>query len=137
MEEEEDEEEEEEESAGGFGDPQRQCRLVAWRHRVGHQCPCLHPDQECLAAPPRSASPARGPGQQRLAEPQLRSQWDGGEGWHKALVVGSVTLWRRLWPLALEPSAMTSRHPHCCGHLHCLGGNPECNFCPWRPPLMA
>ena len=19
----------------------------------------------------------------------------------------------------------------------CLGGNPECNFCPWRPPLTA
>ena len=45
------------------------------------------------------------------------------------------------WPLALEPSAMTSRHPHYCGHLHYCrhlhcrghppswgGGTPECNF---------
>ena len=23
------------------------------------------------------------------------------------------------WPLAFEPSAMTSRHPYYCGHLHC------------------
>ena len=28
------------------------------------------------------------------------------------------------WPLALEPSAMTSRHPHCRGHLHCRGHPP-------------
>ena len=47
------------------------------------------------------------------------------------------------WPLALEPSAMTSRLPHYCGHPHCRGhppawgGNPECNFCPCRPPLTA
>ena len=26
------------------------------------------------------------------------------------------------WPLTLEPSAMTSRHPHCCGHPPALGG---------------
>ena len=25
------------------------------------------------------------------------------------------------WPLALEPSAMTSRHPYYCGHPHCCG----------------
>ena len=25
------------------------------------------------------------------------------------------------WPLALEPSAVTSRHPHYCGHPHCRG----------------
>ena len=50
------------------------------------------------------------------------------------------------WPLALEPSAMTSRHPYYCGHPHCRGhppapgggvGNPECTFCLWRPPLTA
>ena len=47
------------------------------------------------------------------------------------------------WPLAFEPSAMKSRHPYYCGHPHCRGhppcwvGNPECNFCPWRPPLTA
>ena len=23
------------------------------------------------------------------------------------------------WPLAFKPSAMTSRHPHYCGHPHC------------------
>ena len=30
------------------------------------------------------------------------------------------------WPLALEPSAMTSRHPHYCGHPHCRGHPPAC-----------
>ena len=28
------------------------------------------------------------------------------------------------WPLALEPSAMTSRHQHYCGHPHCRGHPP-------------
>ena len=28
------------------------------------------------------------------------------------------------WPLAREPSAMTSRPPHCRGHLHCRGHPP-------------
>ena len=48
------------------------------------------------------------------------------------------------WHLAFEPSAMTSRHPYYCGRPHCRrhppswgGGDPECNFCPWRPPLTA
>ena len=49
------------------------------------------------------------------------------------------------WPLALEPSAMTSRRPYYCVHPHCRGhppawgggGHPECNFCPWRPHLTA
>ena len=50
------------------------------------------------------------------------------------------------WPLAPEPSAMTSGHPYYCRHPHCCGastflggggGNPECSFCPWRPPLTA
>ena len=29
------------------------------------------------------------------------------------------------WPLALEPSAMTTRHPHYCGHPHCRGHPPS------------
>ena len=28
------------------------------------------------------------------------------------------------WPLTLEPSAMTSRHPYYCGHPHCRGHPP-------------
>ena len=28
------------------------------------------------------------------------------------------------WPLAFEPSAMTSRHPYYCGHPHCRGHPP-------------
>ena len=28
------------------------------------------------------------------------------------------------WPLALEPFAMTSRHPYYCGHPHCRGHPP-------------
>ena len=45
----------------------------------------------------------------------------GGGGWHKALVVGSVSLRGAYWPLAFQPSAMTSRHPYYCGHPHCRG----------------
>ena len=34
------------------------------------------------------------------------------------------------WPLALEPSAMTSRHPHYCGHRHCRGHPPPPSYLP-------
>ena len=47
----------------------------------------------------------------------------GGVGtrpwWLALLACGSA-----YWPLALEPSAMTSRHPHGCGHPHCRGHPP-------------
>ena len=50
--------------------------------------------------------------------------WEGGG-------VGTRPWWLALlacggayWPLALEPSAMTSRHPYYCGHPHCC----------WHPP---
>ena len=56
----------------------------------------------------------------------------GGSGglWHKGGGgFGTRPWWLALlacggayWPLALEPSAMTSRPPHYCGHPHCLGG---------------
>ena len=80
----------------------------------------------------------------------LLSQGPGGGGggigtrprWLALLACGGV-----YWPLTFGPSAMTSRHPHFCGHPHCRGHppapgggggiNPECNFCPWRPPLTA
>ena len=66
--------------------------------------------------------------------------WSGGGG------VGTRPWWLALlacggayWPLALEPSAMTSRHPYYCGHPHCRGhpsawggGDPECNFWPGK-----
>ena len=47
---------------------------------------------------------------------------DRGEGfrtrpwWWALLACGGA-----YWPLALEPSAMTRRHPHYCGHPHCRG----------------
>ena len=49
--------------------------------------------------------------------------WVGGFGtrpwWLAPLACGGA-----YWPLALEPSAMTSRHPHYCGHPHCRGHPP-------------
>ena len=47
------------------------------------------------------------------------SRWAGWGGggfatrpwWLALLACGGA-----YWPLALEPCAMTSRHPHCCGH---------------------
>ena len=62
----------------------------------------------------------------------------GGGVWHKALVVGSVSLWRRL--LASRLSTFCHDKQGICttaGIPLPLGGNPECNFCPWRPPLTA
>ena len=81
--------------------------------------------------------------------PQLRlppavEEGEGGFGtrpwWLALLACGAA-----YWPLAFQPSAMTSRPPHYCGHGHphcrghppAWGGNPECNCCPWRPPLTA
>ena len=49
----------------------------------------------------------------------------GGGGWHKVLVVGSVSMWRRLLASRLEPSAMTSKHPYYCGHPYCRGHPPS------------
>ena len=54
----------------------------------------------------------------------------GGEGvWVGGGGVGTRPWWLALlacggayWPLAFEPSAMTSRHPYYCGHPHCRGG---------------
>ena len=47
----------------------------------------------------------------------------GGVGtrpwWLALLACGSA-----YWPLAFEPSAMTSGHPHYCGHPHCHGHPP-------------
>ena len=52
---------------------------------------------------------------------------DGGGGGG----VGTRPWWLALlacggayWPLAFEPSAMTSRDPHCCGYPHCCGHPP-------------
>ena len=82
-----------------------------------------------------SAAPTR-----RMAHGTVKEAGGGG-CWHKALVVGSVSLWRRYWPLAFEPSAKqesvllrASALPRASTG---LGGNPECNFSPWRPPLTA
>ena len=45
----------------------------------------------------------------------------GGSGtrpwWLALLACGGA-----YWPLAFEPSAMTSRHPYYCGHPHCCAG---------------
>ena len=47
----------------------------------------------------------------------------GGVGtrpwWFALLACGGA-----YWPLALEPSAMTSRHPYYCRHPHCCGHPP-------------
>ena len=48
-------------------------------------------------------------------------QGGGGGGWHKALVVGSVSLWRR--PLASR-LRIFCRHPHYRRHPHCRGHPP-------------
>ena len=53
---------------------------------------------------------------------EARCVWGGGgvgtEPWCLALLACGGAY----WPLALEPSAMTSRHPYFCGHPPALGG---------------
>ena len=57
--------------------------------------------------------------------PQLSVKtWGGGGGtrpWWLALLACRGAY----WPLAFEPSAMTSRHPYYCGHPHCRGHPPS------------
>ena len=92
--------------------------------------------------PPRRWQRGREGGVSRCAGRGARSTqgedtWGGGVGtrpwWLPLLACGGA-----YWPLALEPSAMTSRHPYFAAGIHLPGGgNPESNFCPWRPPLTA
>ena len=61
-------------------------------------------------------------------------QGGGGGGGTRPWWVALLACGGAYWPLTLEPSAMTSvllRASPCLGG----GGDPECNFCPWRPPL--
>ena len=57
----------------------------------------------------------------RLHRQSERRGGGGGVGtrpwWLALLACGGA-----YWPLALEPSAMTSRHPYYCGHPHCPWG---------------
>ena len=66
-----------------------------------------------------------------MACPSLFVRGGGGVGtrpwWLALLACGGV-----YWPLALEPSAMTSRHPHCRGHPHYCG-HPYCRRHPPAP----
>ena len=59
----------------------------------------------------------------RLAEAWIQLVGGGGVGtrpWWLAL----LTCGGAYWPLALEPSAMTSWHLYYCGHPHCCGHPP-------------
>ena len=62
------------------------------------------------------------PGHLNLNTCVVTCHTEGGVG------VGTRPWWLALlacggayWPLTLEPSAMTSRHPYYCGHSHCRG----------------
>ena len=59
-----------------------------------------------------------GLGLQAWGEAEGQGSFKGGFGtrpwWLALLACGGA-----YWPLALEPSAMTSRHPYFCGHPHC------------------
>ena len=70
-----------------------------------------------------NSAPARTPAAQGPFGWSVWSRHPSPEG---GGVLGTRPWWLALlacggayWPLALEPSAMTSRHPYYCGHLHC------------------
>ena len=46
----------------------------------------------------------------------LLSGWGGGGGGTRPWWLALLACGGAYWPLAFEPSAMTSRHPHCRGH---------------------
>ena len=52
------------------------------------------------------------------ASPDTHGTGGGGGGWAWLALLACGGAY---WPLALEPSAMTSRHLHYCGHPHCRG----------------
>ena len=59
---------------------------------------------------------------QNLTLSTAASENFGGSG--RAGEAGGLACGDAYWPLALEPSAMTSRHPYYCGHPHCCGQPP-------------
>ena len=66
----------------------------------------------------------RAQGKWKWSQSVVRRGRGGGVGtrpwWLALLACGGA-----YWPLALEPSAMTSGHPYYCGHPHCRG-HPHC-----------
>ena len=92
---------------------------------IAGQCRTCTPISRPISATPRHGPCSRC--RRRTARPGsacLRPQGRGGG-------VGTRPWWLALlacggayWPLAPEPSAMTSRHPHYCGHPHCRGHPP-------------
>ena len=76
---------------------------------------------------------AKGAGSKNMGggQPAATSQPRGGGGvgtrpwWLALLACGSA-----YWPLAFEPSAMTSGHPHYCGHPHFCGHLHYCGHPP-------
>ena len=71
-----------------------------------------------------SGNPTRG-----TVDQQCIRREEGAGGW---VGFGTRPRWLALlacggayWPLAFEPSAMTSRHPYYCGHPHCRGHPPS------------
>ena len=83
----------------------------------GHPHCCRHPLAWVGSSRPSGACKSLLMGHPRFA-------WNrGGVGtrpWWLALLACGGTY----WPLALEPCAMTSKHPHYCGHPHCRGHPP-------------
>ena len=55
----------------------------------------------------------------------VESTQGGGGGGTRPWGLALLACGGAYWPLALEPSAMTRRHPHYCGHPHCRG-HPHC-----------
>ena len=134
----------------------RRCKAMAWGPDVPGTGPGGGSDSRPSRPPPppplhdaglgpsatngdiRGTAPTPPPAQSRHRdyEGMPRTEREGGVGtrpwWLALLPCGGA-----YWPLALGPSAMTSRHPHYCGHPHCRGHPPAWGGTPWRPPLMA
>ena len=76
-------------------------------------------DRRCAGAGPGTATGGGGLSRKCLAAALARG--GGGVGtrpWWLALIACGGAY----WPLACEPSAMTSRHPHCRRHPPCCMG---------------
>ena len=89
------------------------------RHQKQFFGPSFPPPPWGVAPERATVAPTPGRDGHQMIPPPSAGGFGTRPWWLALLACGGAC-----WPLTLEPSAMTSRHPHCCGHPHCHGHPP-------------